>query len=57
MRLESQITQVTNMQRAQERNLQSIAAHIFGSGGTNHFRMPHLVLEVSRENIVHDTGN
>merc|ERR1712062_61459 len=54
MRLESQITQVTQMQRAQERNLASIA-HFFTTGSGGGFRMPHLTLEVSRENIVHDT--
>ena len=50
------LKKVTQMQRAQERNLASIA-HYFttGSGGSG-FRMPHLTLEVSRENIVHDTG-
>ena len=47
--------QYTNMNQAQQRNTQDIVSHLM-TGGNPRLRMPHLILEVSRENIVHDTG-
>ena len=45
------------MQVAQQRNAENIMGQLFGGAtGQPRFRLPHLVLEVSRENIVHDTG-
>lgn len=43
------------MNQAQQRNTQDIVSHLM-TGGNPRLRMPHLILEVSRENIVHDTG-
>ena len=54
LRVESQITQVSNAQVAQQQNIRDIANHFMGGQG-GRLRQPHLTLEVSRDNIVHDT--
>ena len=54
LRVESQITQVSNAQVAQQQNIRDFANQFMGGQG-GRFRQPHLMLEVSRDNIVHDT--
>ena len=45
---------VSNAQVAQQQNMRDIANHFMGGQG-GRIRQPHLMLEVSRDNIVHDT--
>ena len=45
---------VSNAQVAQQQNIRDIANHFMGGQG-GRIRQPHLMLEVSRDNIVHDT--
>ena len=45
---------MSNAHVAQQQNIRDIANHVMGGQG-GRIRQPHLMLEVSRDNIVHDT--